>query len=128
MDPIADILTSLLNAQRVGKERVALPYAAFSERLARFLHERGVVGDVRVQEGTRPKLVITLAYRDGQPKVTAARRLSSPGRRFYVSHRELPYAGRRPGFFVISTSQGLMDAEKARKERLGGELVCVIYE
>jgi len=121
------MLTSLLNAQRVGKERVALPYARFSEQLARLLQARGVLGDVRVQEGVRPKLVITLAYHDGRPNISGARRLSAPGRRYYISHRHLPYAGRRPGFFVVSTSRGLMDAEQARKERLGGELVCAVY-
>lgn len=129
MDTVADLLTAILNAQRVGKERVALPYARFAEALARLLQERGLVAAVRVQEGTRPKLVLTLDYReDGQPRITGVRRLSKPGRRWYVGGSKLPYRGRRPGFYVVSTSQGLMDAERARAARLGGELVCEVIE
>lgn len=128
MDPVADMLTTLVGAQRVGKERVAVPYSRFKEQLAGLLQKKEAVAAARVQEGSRPKLIITLAYRDGKPKVRCARRLSRPGRRRYVTKEKLPWASGRPGFYVVSTSAGLMDEVEARRRGLGGELVCEVWQ
>lgn len=128
MDPIANMLTSLITAQRVGKERVAVPYSRFKEQLAGFLQKKKVISSIRLQEGIKAKLIISLAYQDKQPKISEVHRLSSPGRRRYVKANELPWAGGRPGFYVVSTSSGLMDEVEARRKGLGGELVCEIWE
>lgn len=128
MDPVADMLTTLVTAQRVGKERVAVPYSRFKEQLAGLLQKKEAVAAARVQEGSRPKLVITLAYRDGEPKVRRARRLSRPGRRRYVTKEKLPWTSGEPGFYVVSTSAGLMDEVEARRRGLGGELVCEVWQ
>ena len=126
MDTLANMLTTIMNAQRVRKERVVLPHSKIKESLARFLHQRELVGAVRVQDGVTPKLVITLAYSGLNSKIRNLRRISKPGLRQYVNHSQLPYSGNRPSFFVVSTSKGLMDEVKARDEKLGGELLCEV--
>ena len=124
MDTVGDMLNTLVNAQRVGKERIAVPHSRFKEQLARLLQEKGIVSDVRVQSETKPKLVITLAYDAGQPRVREAVRLSKPGRRLYVKHDEIPWGTKGASTFIVSTPQGLMDERGAREAGLGGELVC----
>lgn len=129
MDSIANMLTALLNAQRVGKTRVAVPYSQFKEQLALLFQAKGLVASVRVQEGPRAQLLLTLAYDDesGQPKIHGVRRLSTPGRRQYAKQRELPYPVQSQGAIVVSTPQGLMSDAEARRAGMGGELVCEIW-
>ena len=128
MDTIANMLTTIINAQRVGKQRVALPYSRFKESLAELLKTKGLVGSVRVQDGPRPKLVVSLAYDDGgNARIQGAKRLSTPGRRVYVQHRDIPRSVSASGAVIISTPQGLMDDAAARKNGVGGELVCEIW-
>jgi small subunit ribosomal protein S8 len=124
MDSVANMLTSLVNAQHVGKERVAVPHSRFKEQLARLFQEKGIVSDVRVQAGPHAKLIITLAYDAGQPRVRQVVRLSKPGRRLYVRSDQIPWGRKSVSTFILSTSQGLMDDKSARAAGLGGELVC----
>lgn len=128
MDTIANMLTSILNAQRVGKKRVQVPYSRFKERLAELLRDKGLLATIRVEEGTQPMLVLTLAYDEqGGARIHGLRRLSSPGQRYYVSKKEIPYSLDGVGMVVLSTSKGLMDDRRARKEGMGGELICEIW-
>jgi small subunit ribosomal protein S8 len=126
MDTVADMLNGLVNAQQVGKERFAVPHSRFKEQLARLLQEKGIVADVRVQSGPHPKLIITLAYDAGQPRVRAVKRLSRPGRRLYVKTDEIPWGTKDVSTFIVSTPQGLMDDRGARAAGLGGELICEV--
>lgn len=128
MDTVADMLNTLVNAQRVGKERIAVPHSRFKEQLVRLLHERGLVAAVRVQEAAKSKLIITLAYEDGVPKVRQITRLSKPGRRLYVSHGEIPWSSSKYAMYVVSTSEGLFDERDARAKGLGGELICEVCQ
>lgn len=128
MDTVANMLTALVNAQRVKKERVAVPHSQFTQRLLAVLKDHGRIADFRVQEGPQAKVVVTLAYRSGkQPQLSGMRRISSPGGRRYVVHTKLPYPKHGEGFYLISTSRGVMDEVRARKEKLGGELMCEIW-
>lgn len=127
MDPIANMLTTLVNGQRAGKQRVALPYSRYKESLLTLLKAKGRIGSVRVQEGVKPKLIVALAYAEHRPALTGGRRLSKPGRRQYADSARLPYPKHGGGFYIVSTSQGLMDESKARREGMGGELVCEIW-
>jgi small subunit ribosomal protein S8 len=128
MDTIGNMLTSIINGQRVGKTRVVVPYSQYKESLAQFLHAKGLLGNVRKQSGTLDKLVITLAYKENsQPKITHMKRLSKPGSRKYVKRHQIPYSFIGPGTVILSTPQGLMDDAKARELGLGGELVCEIW-
>lgn len=127
MDTVADLLTCLVNAQRVSKERFAVPYSRYKEQLVNLLREKGVVRAVRVQRTARPKLVVTLAV-DKNRVGTArrARRVSKPGRRQYVGRHAIPWQAGHAGFYILSTSQGLLDGETARQRGLGGEIICEI--
>lgn len=127
MDPISNMLTAIRNAQMVNKERVAVPYSEFKAELAKFLQEQGLIIKTRVQDGEKKRLIITLAYEDKRAVIQTVKRLSKPGNRKYVKSGELPFTGNRPGIYVVSTSSGLMNQDKARKKGLGGELVCEIW-
>lgn len=129
MDSIANMLTSIINAQRVGKPRVAVGYSRLKEALARLLQTKGFIAAVRVQEGPQQQLIITLAYDEEsrQPRMAGIRRLSTPGRRQYVRRDQVPYPLTDRGAIVLSTSQGLMDERQARAAGVGGELVCEVY-
>lgn len=122
------MLTTLINAQRVGKRRVAIPYSSFTKELLEFLQQRGLVASVRVQEAPRAKLVVTLKYdEDNQPIIHGVRRLSKPGSRYYARARAIPYRYAKVGLIVLSTSRGLKDDRAARQEKVGGELICAIW-
>ena len=127
MDVIANMLVALVNAQKVNKGRVVVPYSQLKEGLIGVMQKKGVVSKMKVKAGVKPKLIITLAYDKGEPKIKQAQRVSKPGRRIYVTHKELPHCSGRPGFYIVSTSNGLMDEVEARKKNLGGEVICVIW-
>lgn len=127
MDPIADMLTSLLNAQRVGKKRVAVPYSNFKKSLLEFLQAKGMIASFRLQDSPKAKLIVTLKYEDEEPAIHGVRRYSKPGSRYYVGSTEIPYTYQGIGLMVVSTPEGLKDEKQARKEKVGGELICAIW-
>ncbi len=127
MDQIANMLTSLLNAQRIGKARVAVPYSGFKKDLLDFLQEKGKIAKVRLQKSPRTKLIVTLAYDKKTAAISGLKRLSSPGKRMYVKSDEIPYSYQGYGFIVVSTPEGLMDDKRARQKGQGGELICAVW-
>lgn len=128
MDSVANMLVILLNGQRVEKERVVVPFSRFSKSFLEYLKLQSLIGDVRVQEGAIPALLVSLAYTDSkEPKIQGARRISKPGRRVYVGKEKLPYTNQEKGMIIVSTSEGLMDEKHARGKGLGGELICAIW-
>lgn len=128
MDTVANTLTTLLNAQRVGKERVAVPYSRFSQSLLEFLKAQSLIGDFRLQESPKAKLVVSLSYNEaGKPAIAGAKRISKPGRRVYASASNLPYTYQKNGMIVVSTPEGLMDEKHARGKGIGGELICAVW-
>lgn len=129
MDTVGNFLTALNNAARVRQPRVVLPASRFTSELARFLEQKGYVAAVKAEtEGTRPKVTVTLAYRDAKtPKLHGARRISTPGRRRYAGAGNIPYSFDGVGVVVVSTSQGLKGDRDARKAGLGGELICEVW-
>lgn len=122
------MLTTIINAQRVKKARVAIPYSRFKEQVLNFLQSKGYIAKVRLQDSPKAKLVVTLKY-DNMEKaaIQGVRRKSKPGRRIYVDHTSIPYSYDGMGLFLISTSGGIMDDVEARKKKIGGELVCEIW-
>jgi small subunit ribosomal protein S8 len=127
MDTVGNMLTSIVNAQRIGKERVVVPYSKFTYELAKMLQEEGLVAKCRVQASPKKSLIIKLVYENGEPKIKRVKRVSKLGSRKYVSRQELPFTGNKPGILIISTSHGLMNQNKARKQNLGGELIGEIW-
>lgn len=127
MDALSSLLISLNNARLVRKKRIAVPYSTLASNLARFLQEKGIIAKIREQAGPPRKLIITLAYAGTASRLHGIKRLSRPGQRRYASHRELPYVYDGVGFIIISTSRGLVDDATARREKVGGELLCEVW-
>jgi len=130
MDPIADMLTQIRNAQAVGKERIEVPHSKVKEALAKLLLKEGYLAAVKVfKPRGKPfkKLSLELKYFEGGPFISHIKRISTPGRRVYVRKEALPSVLGGYGLVIVSTSRGLMSAKEARKRNLGGELVCEVW-
>ena len=128
-DPIADMLTRIRNASMARHDRTEMPYSRLKEHVARVLKSEGFVDDVRVSEGEGHKqLTVVLRYgRDKQSALDGVRRISTPGRRVYVRFDRIPRVLSGMGVSILSTSQGVMTDKDARKQRVGGELICEVW-
>jgi small subunit ribosomal protein S8 len=128
-DPIADMLTRIRNAALARHDRTEMPYSRLKEHVARVLKSEGFVDDVRVSEGEGHKqLTVVLRYgRDKQSALDGVRRVSTPGRRVYVRHDRIPRVLSGMGVSILSTSHGVMTDKDARKQRVGGELICEVW-
>lgn len=128
-DPIANMLTSLRNAQAARKETVRVPYSRVKHAMADVMRTAGYVGPVTTTgEGPWKMLEMMLLYEpDGTPKVRGVKRVSRPGRRWYVRKAEVPQVLSGHGIAVVSTPQGLLTDAEARKRGIGGEILCEVW-
>jgi small subunit ribosomal protein S8 len=128
-DPVSDMLTRLRNAALARHERVDMPHSNLKERIAHVLKAEGYVDDVRTSEGQGPKvLTVILRYgRERQSAIDGVRRVSKPGRRVYVPFDRIPRVRSGMGVSILSTSRGVMTDREARKQRVGGELLCEVW-
>jgi small subunit ribosomal protein S8 len=128
-DPIADMLTRIRNASMARHDRCELPHSKLKEHVASVLKSEGYLDDVRVSEGEDPKtLVLVLRYgRDRQSAIDGIRRVSTPGRRVYVRHDRIQRVCSGMGISILSTSRGVMTDREARRQRVGGELLCEVW-
>lgn len=129
MDPIADYLTRIRNAQGAMHETVTVPHSGIKEELTRILKEEGyVVGYKLESRGSFKEIAITLKYLgDRDPAIRRLRRVSKPGRRVYVSKDEIPTVLGGLGINILSTSRGVLTGQHAQSEGVGGELLLEIY-
>ena len=128
-DPIADMLTRIRNAGLARHDRTEVPASRLKEAVAHILKSEGFIADVRPSEGDGPKkLTIVLKYgRDRQSAIDGVRRVSRPGRRVYVRHDHIPRVLSGLGISILSTSRGLMSDREARRQKIGGELICEVW-
>ncbi len=129
-DTISDMLTRIRNASIVKHQTTNLPATKLTRSIAKVLKQEGYVGDYEeVGEGIDQKLVLTLRYKgkNRQPIVTALKRVSKPGLRVYSNHKDLPKVLGGIGIAVISTSSGIMTDREARKQGIGGEILCYVW-
>lgn len=127
-DPIADIIIRIKNAHMARHATVEVPYSKIKKALADILVAEGYVTDVVVKEGAPfNTLVLTLKYIGRLPAINEVKRLSKPGRRLYAPAKQLPRALGGYGITILSTSKGVMTDKKARKENIGGELLCQVW-
>jgi len=124
IDPIADMLTRIRNAHMALHKRVQIPKSKMKLALAEILQNQGYIQDF--QELDR-EIELTLKYVHGRPAVSGLHRLSRPGCRRYVGVEEIPLVQNGLGINVVSTSKGIMDGQRARESRVGGELLCEIW-
>ncbi|MFA4818813.1 MAG: 30S ribosomal protein S8 [Patescibacteria group bacterium] len=126
-DPISDMLTRIRNALMAKQAQTVVPYSTLKARLAEILRREGYIESVEeINEPVR-ELRLSLKYKSGRPAISNLKRISKPGRRHYVKSLELPRVLSGLGTAVISTSQGLMTTQEAKKQNLGGEVICEIY-
>lgn len=127
-DPIADLLTRIRNAIAVGKSEIALPESRLKLTIAQQLKKAGYLADVKAVEGKpRGTIVITVNQPGEGTQITEIQRVSKPGQRVYAKASEIPRIKNGRGVVLVSTSQGVMTGEQAKKARLGGELICKVY-
>jgi small subunit ribosomal protein S8 len=130
-DPVADMLTAIRNAQAVHKETVKVPYSDFKYRLAHVLKEGGYIADVEKKERRNralPSLIVTLKYdAEGAGVIRGIKRMSTPGKRWYVKSGELHGVKGGLGLAIVSTPEGLMAAKEAKEKKAGGEYVCQVW-
>ncbi|HQP34371.1 MAG TPA: 30S ribosomal protein S8 [Polyangiaceae bacterium] len=129
-DPIADLLSRIRNASLARHDRVTLPLSNLKRAVAELLQKEGYVADVQVNPESRPMptLTIMLKYgRDRRSAIDGLRRVSRPGRRVYVRHDRIPQVLHGLGVAILSTSHGVMSDKDARRNKLGGELLCEVW-
>ena len=128
-DPRADMLTRIRNASTVSHETVDIPASKLKVELARVLKEEGFIADYAVKEEGKFKVItITLKYdMNRKPVITKLERISKPGLRHYSKAKKLQKVLGGLGVAIISTPKGLLTDRKARKENVGGEILCYVY-
>lgn len=125
-DPIADLLTRIRNGQASGKVSVTMPSSKQKLAIANLLLKEGYISSVSENGYVKKVLEIGLKYYEGKPVVELIQRVSRPGLRVYKKSRDLPRIMNGLGIAVVSTSKGLMTDRAARKDGLGGEVICYV--
>ena len=128
-DPIADMLTRIRNANMVSHEKVEMPSSKLKIELAKLLKDEGYIVDYSLKtEGKFSFLTIDLKYDEKhKPVIANLKRISKPGLRSYCKSKTLPKVFGGLGVAIVSTSKGLMTDRKARKENMGGEVLCYVW-
>ena len=130
-DPIADLLTRIRNAIMAGHKVVEAPASNLKKEIARILFEKGYILGYKVVQGTGPQGTLKIALKYNQkskrPAIKDLQRVSRPGLRHYAAADEMPRILNGLGIAIISTSRGLMTDKEAKKENIGGEVLCYVY-
>ena len=128
-DPIADMLTRIRNAQVAKHDSVTMPASNMKKNIAKLLLEEGYIKSYEfIDDGLQGSIKITLKYLDKkQPVIVGLKRISKPGLRVYAACEDLPKVLGGLGIAIISTSKGIMTDKAARKENLGGEVLCYVW-
>jgi small subunit ribosomal protein S8 len=130
-DPIADLLTRIRNAIMAGHKVVEAPASNLKKEIARILFEKGYILSYKVVEGENVQGVLKIALKynskSKMPAIKEIQRVSRPGLRQYTGFDEMPRVLNGLGIAIISTSRGLMTDKEAKKEKIGGEVLCYVY-
>ena len=128
-DPIADLLTRVRNASSAGHSSVTVPYSKVKESICGILKEEGFVRDFAAQRsGPQRHLKIYLIYGEkSTPAITGLQRVSKPSLRIYSGHNEIPRVYGGLGTTIVSTPKGIMTGQRAWREKVGGEVLCVVW-
>ena len=127
-DPIGDMIARVKNAQARNHKKVDLPSSNFKTKIADILKNEGFIKDFKVKsENNRSILSLELKYHSGNPVISAFERVSKPGRRIFSSAESLPKVSNGLGIAIISTPKGVMTDQDARKNQVGGEIICKVF-
>lgn len=129
MDNIANMLTIIRNAQAVKKESVKAPYSKVNFGISEILKKEGWVKSVELKKrGEKSWIIINLSYnKEGMPEIKEIKRISKPGKRVYVGYKEIPVVSQGYGIAVLSTQNGIIAGKDARKQKVGGEILCKVW-
>jgi len=127
-DPIADMLNRIKNAQVVGHLTVEMPFSNLKYEIAKILEGKGFVEKIEKKgRKTRKTMEIVLKYHDKAPAISGIRRVSKPGQRIYLTSSQIKKVKEGFGMAILSTSKGLMTDREAKKQKMGGEVLCEIW-
>ncbi len=127
-DPIGDLIARVKNAQARNHNKVKLPSSNFKVKIADILKAEGFIKDYKISSETnKTVLSLELKYHSGNPVISAFERVSKPGRRIFSSADGLPKINNGLGIAIISTPKGVMTDIDARKQRVGGEIICKVF-
>ncbi len=127
-DPIADLLTRIRNASKAKKRRVEIPSSKIKLSLVEILKQQSFIEDYNLIEDNKQNIIdVKLKYIDGKSAISGLKKISKPGLRVYEGADTLPRVLNGLGIAVISTSRGLMTEKQARKESIGGEVICHVW-
>ncbi len=128
-DTIADMLTRIRNANMARHQTTQIPATKMTRSIAKVLQNEGFIAEFQEeQEGVKRSLVVSLKYKGNrQPLITSLKRISKPGLRVYSNRKELPRVLGGIGIAIISTSSGVMTDREARRQGLGGEVLCYVW-
>jgi small subunit ribosomal protein S8 len=128
-DSVADMLTRVRNAQMALKKTVDVPYSNYKRDIVKVLRQEGFIAgfDIRLQNNKKVLRIYLKYTEEKDPVIQGIERVSRPGRRRYAGFKDLPYVHDGLGMSIISTSQGLMTTDKAKRKRVGGEIVLNIW-
>ena len=127
-DPIGDMIARIKNAQSRTHKKVELPSSNFKIKIAEILKNEGFVRDFKVNsEKNKNLLTLELKYHSGNPVINTIERVSKPGRRIFSSAESLPKINNGLGIAIISTPKGVMTDIDARKQKVGGEIICKVF-
>ncbi len=127
-DPIGDMIARIKNAQSRSHKMVNLPSSNFKIKIADILKNEGFIKDFKVEnKDNKSTLTLELKYHSGNPVISAFERVSKPGRRIFSSADSLPKINNGLGIAIVSTPKGVMTDIDARKNRVGGEIICKVF-
>tara|TARA_B100002052_G_C15708883_1_gene518606 strand:+ start:359 stop:754 length:396 start_codon:yes stop_codon:yes gene_type:complete len=127
-DPIGDMIARIKNSSLRNYKKVEIPSSKFKVKIADVLKNEGYIIDYKIEakEG-KDKLLIDLKYSSGNPVINSIQRVSKPGRRIFSSADSLPKVSNGLGIAIISTPKGVMTDQDARKNQVGGEIICKVF-
>ena len=128
-DPIADYLTRIRNAQSAGHKVVEIPSSKIKKDITRILEDKGYILSHKVDDsGPQGTIKIALKYtNDKEPSIRRIERISTPGLRMYAGSKELPRILNGLGIAIVSTSHGVMTGKQAKRDNVGGEVLCYVH-
>lgn len=128
-DPVADLLTRIRNASQEKHEKLEVPASRLKANVVRVLKEEGYIKNFRLtREEGRPMIKVYLKYaEDGQSVIQGIKRISRPGLRRYVGYSEMPKPLNGAGIAIVSTSKGVISGQRARTQKVGGEILCEVW-
>ena len=127
-DPIGDMISRIKNAQMRNHKAVELPSSNFKEKISEILKSEGFILDFKVNaDSNKSILSINLKYHSGSPVINVIERVSKPGRRIFSRAESLPKINNGLGIAIVSTAKGVMTDIDARKQKVGGEIICKVF-